>query len=62
MGYMYTYMKDNLRREEKVLEILENMMSAVERLKEATDTEKSTAKEKLIVKRLIKKLRSSLAV
>lgn len=61
-GYMYTSMKDNLRREEKVLEILENMMSVVERLKEATDTEKLTAKEKLVVKRLIKKLRSSLAV
>ena len=50
---MYTYMKDNLRKEEKILEILENMMSIAKRL---------NVRERLIVKRLAKKLGSSLGV
>ena len=60
MAYMYTHMRDNLRREEEILEILEEMRRVVERLEEAADRLK--IREKLIVKRLAKKLKGSLGV
>ncbi|RLG75780.1 MAG: hypothetical protein DRO12_05115 [Thermoprotei archaeon] len=60
IAYMYAYMMDNMRKEEKVLEILEKMRSVIERLEEAAN--KLNTRERLVVRRLAKKLKSSLGV